>query len=125
MGITAVGRNAVPDPMATAQAKTTKADSISKDARPAPPPPPRGTPKTITASSSTLGVRIYDKRDSNKDSKVSAQEIIQYAIKHPAPAAGNQSASQTVQKQSQANYDQQGKISDNTNLLKGNIDTSI
>jgi hypothetical protein len=50
-------------------------------------------------------------------------------MKHPVTAPGAQaSSSQTaraaVQQQSEASYDQRGKLSDNTDLLKGNINTS-
>ncbi|MDR3577524.1 MAG: hypothetical protein P4L50_26980 [Anaerolineaceae bacterium] len=128
MGISAVSSITTSDAATAAQIKSSKADSSSAAARPppaaggTPPPPPAASKTSSTTSITTSSARIYDKRDLNKDGKVSSQEMIQYAIKHPA--ASTQTAAATAQQQSQANYDQRGKLSNSNDLLMGNINTS-
>jgi hypothetical protein len=58
--------------------------------------PPAGGSGDTKSSGSNINVisqsnsTVYDKRDTNKDGTVSAQEAIEYALKHPAVADNGQ-----------------------------------
>ncbi|MCX6138892.1 MAG: hypothetical protein NTV54_15545 [Ignavibacteriales bacterium] len=65
------------------------------------------TSAAVSSVLSSSGAKIYDKRDLNKDGKVTDIEKLRYEMKHPSPKgkpAGKKDIAQNVQ-----TYNQQGK----------------
>lgn len=84
-------------------------------------PPPGGmggggTQKSGTTGDSSSSSGTYDVKDANKDGKVSLEEELAYALKHPSSGSDNDDKSSTIkalleEMQKGQQYDSQGSIS--------------
>jgi Ca2+-binding EF-hand superfamily protein len=96
-------------------------------APPSGPPPGRmgggGTQKSGTTGDSSSSSGTYDVKDANKDGKVSLEEELAYALKHPSSGSDNDDKSSTIkalleEMQKGQQYDSQGGQSVNANETK-------
>ena len=126
MGIEAIGSSTAVDLTSLAQSQATSASKAVGKTAPsgmqkaggAPPAGGGGAPPVTSSSSSSDNstdiTKIYDKRDTNKDSVVSYQEELLYSIKHSADETESQSSVSNSQKQAGLNAYQQNQQTNGT-----------
>jgi hypothetical protein len=76
---------------------------------------PAGGAQASSGTSSSSSNKVYDKKDANKDGTVSAQEELEYDLKHPSEVTEKDIASLVDKLKNGTQYDQQGNENTSSN----------